>query len=200
MAKKPLTARFGNEGETELGFNGSVYYAENKNAQISFAIPKYKGHHELDGQEFIRFKAFIANYSRKAVGSYEETAFAIAEAPRVIKSTVEHTISLSFEAPAQSYNESRANLQKIQLLCQFFKSSFNRNMQFTHDPEKYAIYVLFSNFIHGLGEDNKATKFEAENYEDVIDHGQKCIITGFSFNFDLETGFFDGNDVRWQGK
>ncbi len=202
MATTPWTGRIQNEDpDLPLGYNGSVSYAENKNALICFAIPKFKVNSttrgmvppEMDERKFVRFKAFVSEYSRKAVGNYEEKAFAIAEAPRVIKSTVEHTINLTFDAPSQSYNESRANLEKVQTLCQIFKSSRERNEQFAHDPGKYAIYVLFSNFIHGLGEDNKATKFDAKNYEEVIDHGQKCIITGFSFDFDLESGFFEGN-------
>ena len=191
MAKgKPSTAKFGDEALIDLGRNGTTILAQEKNSYISFAIPKIKG----DGfsQGFIRFKAFISDFSRSAESEYEEASFSVATAPRAIKGPVKNNISLTFEVPSQTLNEARINLTRINALCRFFLTDKQKLKDHLHNPDDYTVYVLFSNFIHNFGTGG-STKFSAETYNEVVEHGQESILIDFSFEIDLEAGMFEGD-------
>lgn len=177
-----LNQAFGDQGKIDQGSNGSERLAIDKNGHISIGLPKVN--------KFLKFKAFVTDFSRTAESSYEEEAFAVSDSPRYIKGAIKNQIKLTFDVPAQSMNEARINLQRVQELCRFFLSSREDLKKFTHNPEYYTVYVQFSNFIHKYG----GLKGMSDTYEEVVKHGEKCIFTGFSFEIDVESGFFEGDE------
>ncbi len=203
MSKFPATGKFAADGQIDLGFNGTTFLAKNKNAYISIAMPRLTG--DWISKGFLRFKAFVTNFSRSSETEYTEDTFAVAQSPRAIKGPITNQINLQFEVPSQTYNEARVNFTKINSLCRFFLNSrkkYNTTdkkwedthdmKKFTHNPDYFTTYILFSNFIHNI-EYGVAEDFNAETYDEVVERGQKSIITDFSFEFDVEGGFFEGD-------
>ena len=184
---------FGNQNPAiSQGMNGSEALAIQQNEQIVIGLPK--------SEKMLKFKAFITNFSRTTESAYEEGAFAVATSPRVIKGAITNKIILSFDVPSQSINEARINLNKVQELCRVFMSSNADLRDFTHNPTYYTVYVLFSNLICG---DEYAGQ-PIDKFEDLLgEGGLECVFTGFSFDIDVEAGFYEGaasNDNRDVGK
>ena len=183
---------FGSQNKfIDQGSNGSEALAIDKNQQISIGLPKVK--------KLLKFKAFVTDYSRSVESSYEEEAFAVSDSPRYIKGAVKSQIKLSFDIPSHSMNEARINMQRVQEMCRFFLSSREDLKKFTHNPEYYTVYVLFSNFIYGFESD----ALVANSYDEVVRRGQKCVFTGLSFDIDVESGFYEGDknvDTEDEGK
>ena len=177
----PLNQAFGAEGRFTQGSNGSEALAINKNGHISIGLPKTS--------KLLKFKAFVTDYSRSAESEYEQENFSVSDSPRFIKGVVRNQIKLSFDIPSHSMNEARINLQRVQELCRFFLSNTDDLKKFTHNPEYYTVYMLFSNFIHSMA----ATAVVADSYKEVKTRGEKCVFTGFSFEIDIESGFFAGD-------
>ena len=189
----PHSQAFGNQnGEIQQGLNGSEALAIQRNEQISIGLPKVK--------KLLKFKSFITNFSRTTESAYEEAGFAVATSPRVIKGAITNKIVLSFDVPSQSINEARINLNKVQELCRVFMSFTGELRTFTHNPMDYTVYVLFSNLISG----EKYNSAPANTYNDLVANGGlECVFTGFSFDIDVEAGFYEGaasNDPRDLGK
>jgi hypothetical protein len=184
---------FGNQNPAiPQGVNGSEALAIQQNEQIVIGLPKTK--------KMLKFKSFITNFSRTTESAYEEGAFAVATSPRVIKGAITNKIILSFDLPSQSINEGRVNLNKVQELCRVFMSSSEDLRKFTHNPTFYTVFVLFSNLICGdlyLGQ-------QINTFGELIQNGGlECVFTGFSFDIDVEAGFYEGassNDNRDVGK
>mgnify|MGYP003651961115 FL=1 len=187
----PLNQAFGTEGRLDQGSNGSEALAINKNGHISIGLP--------ETNKLLKFKAFVTDYSRSTESSYEQDNFSVSDSPRFIKGVVKNQIKLSFDIPSHSMNEARINLQRVQELCRFFLSNTVDLKEFTHNPEYYTVYILFSNFIHSMG----AVAIVADSYSEVKTRGEKCVFTGFSFEIDIESGFFEGDiniDTEDDGK
>ena len=189
----PHSQAFGNQnGEIQQGLNGSEALAIQRNEQISIGLPKVK--------KLLKFKSFITNFSRTTESAYEEAGFAVATSPRAIKGAITNKMVLSFDVPSQSINEARINLNKVQELCRVFMSFTGELRTFTHNPMDYTVYVLFSNFICGENYYGQPV----DNFDELSSEiGLECIFTGFSFDIDVEVGFYEGvasNDPRDVGK
>lgn len=175
-----LSSLFGNDGKIPQGKDGSEILASKKNYSISIGLPRIK--------RLLKFKSFVTDFSRSSESGYEEEGFAIATSPRAIKGPVKNDITISFDIPSVTLNEGRINLRKIQDLSRVFLSENDNLNKFSHNPEYYVIYVCFSNFISKAG----VGAFDPENYKDIRDNGEKCIFKNFSFEIDVEAGFYEG--------
>ena len=180
-----LLSKFGNEGKSDKwsgqGKNASETYTVDREKYIAIGVPVTN--------QFLKFKAFITDFSRLTQTNYEENLYATAKAPRYIKGAIENQIRISFDVPAHSVNEARLNLEKIQYMCQNFLSVREGMEGYSRISNQYTIHVLFSNLIHKVGSKN----FTADNFSEVETRGEECIFTDFSFEIDTESGFFEGD-------
>ena len=188
---------FGDQNpEIDQGKNGSEALAI-AGAQICIGIPrKNRG---FSDDILLKFKGFITDFSRTTESDYEEAAFSVSNSPRVIKGVVKNKISLSFDVPSQSINEARINLRKVQELCRFFLTSNAELQEYTHNPDRYTIFVKYANLISALSPSTAKT----DTYDQITKGGERCIFTEFSFEIDVESGFYEGieeADTRDVGK
>ena len=173
-----------------LGTDRSHNYSENKGVYLYM--------YDYKTQIAVGLKSFLTSFDLSF--QFETDKIKTTDNDKEEVKSIGANYKLSVKIPALSVNDARVNAARLDTLSIFMDYSGNKKFKTNSAtgqpiiPSAEPIYVLLGNLINN-GKYTK--KIDITNSNDIKKYGIECYTKGFSYEVDLDMGFFEYDDKLW---